>query len=56
MGYFERGPHLVSDYRYLRYWYLHELRRVRAQRRLGLQVKSERKALQRELAKLRKPR
>ena len=46
----------MSDYRHLRYWYLHELRQLRAQRRNGLQVKSERKALQRELAKLRKSR
>jgi hypothetical protein len=53
MGYFGRGPHLMSDYRRLRYWYLHELRTLRAQRRNGLQVKSQRKFLQRELAKLR---
>jgi hypothetical protein len=40
-----------------RYWYLHELRRVRASERIGTQSPAnalkERKSLQRELAALR---
>jgi hypothetical protein len=52
----ERTPRPAS-YASSRYWYLHELRRVRAMRRIGTTSESnakERKVLQRELVKLRK--
>jgi hypothetical protein len=48
---------LTSNYTCVRYWTLHELRRVRASQRVGTQsdanARKERKALQRDLATLR---
>jgi hypothetical protein len=48
------GKRILSDYEYHRNWVLSELVQCRARGRNGLYVKTERKALQRELAKLRR--
>lgn len=50
------GKRILTAHEYHRAWLLHELCQCRAQQRNGLQVKSTRKALQRELAKLRRMR
>jgi hypothetical protein len=44
----------MTHYEAHRFWLLHELCQCRAQARNGLHVKSARKALQKELAKLRR--
>ena len=47
----ERSP----EYYHLRFFWLHELRQLRAKRRIsGANIKTERKKAQRELAKLRR--
>lgn len=42
-----------SHYEGQRYWYLHELRQLRAQRRYGARNDKEAKAVQRTMAQLR---
>ncbi len=44
----------MKEYRNLRYWWLHELRQLRAQERSGANVKKAKAEAQRELVKLRK--
>jgi hypothetical protein len=48
------GKRIRTDYERHRYWLLHELCQCRAQARNGLMTKGAKKALQRELAKLRR--
>jgi hypothetical protein len=47
----------MNDQSYQRYWWLHELTRLRALQRVhGVETRKERKAAQRELVKLRENR
>lgn len=48
------GKPVRSEYESHRYWLLHELRQWRAMKRNGGAAKSTQKALQKELAKLRR--
>lgn len=48
------GNRILTDYERHRTWLLNELCQCRAQTRNGLQVKSAKKALQKEMAKLRR--